>query len=225
MVQIIERTYAALDALRGRLIPLMEDEALLPGVGRRWHHHDLSDAQRAHQAAVDRADRESKVISLISGQPIIGHSPAPLRVAVLDARNDVERTIAVVEETVCEWLTLTPLERSGPAARITRLIGLLDRIAAHSELVDYVDGEARRLDRLTARALGEDEAIHRLDARCPHCSCRSLRAFPEREVVACINTACRCGDEICPCASPKSGRHIWPFEQWQELAGVLKDAA
>ncbi|MEV7969016.1 hypothetical protein AB0O34_23940 [Sphaerisporangium sp. NPDC088356] len=70
-------------------------------------------------------------------------------------------------------------------------------------------------------ALGDTEPVHRLDARCPICDARSLRALPDRELVVCVNGSCQCGDDECGCHYERPRRHQWDYDEWPWLAHVL----
>lgn len=209
--------YEALSELRSRL-PLLR-ESLIPGTPRRWSQLDLSPEALMHRAELDRQERDERAQNIALGIAVLGSSPAPLRLEVLDTEAVISEGVSVLEVTVCQWLGITPLASATPADVITRLVGLLDRIAALDELADYVLDEARRLNRRAAAALGDTEPVNRIDGRCPVCRAKSLRAFPEREVVACANSGCRCGDEACPCADGR--RHVWAFDRWADLAELL----
>jgi hypothetical protein len=74
--------------------------------------------------------------------------------------------------------------------RLRRIAGLLERIAADPVLAAHVEDETRRMSARCARTLGEPEQLVRLPGRCPACDSVSLRAFPERAEVRCVNPAC-----------------------------------
>lgn len=213
-----ERTYRALDELRIRL-PAMRD-ALVPGRGRRGPQRLMTAEQRARADQEARADRAAKHHAIVNGLGVLGASPAPLRVDVLDAIGIVETGVAEMESAVCEWLGLTPLP-AGTTARITRIIKLLNRVAAHRELAGWLCAAARRLNRIAGRAIGDAEQIHHLKARCPHCDTLALCAFVDRETVMCVNADCRCTDPACPCQGDRPARHQWPLTAWPELAETL----
>ncbi|MCC5580608.1 hypothetical protein IMZ11_33820 [Microtetraspora sp. AC03309] len=216
-----DRSYEALSAVRTAL-PLL-GAALVPGTPRRWSQRDLTDEQRARLDQLARAEREAKHANLARGIKVLGTGPAPLRLDVLDVQADIAAGVTELEDAVTEKLELTLLAGASTAERISRIIGLLDRIAVHEDLADHVHAEAVRLRRLAARALGEDEQVVRLNARCHVCDARSLRAFPEREVVACLNNACRCDDKECPCHDDPPRRHRWAFSEWPWLAQVIAE--
>jgi len=216
-----DKTYEALSGLRAALPDL--DEALVPGTRRRWTQRDLTDEQRAHLDRLAREERAAKEETLRRGLVVLGDSRAPLDLTVLDAALDIAAAVAELEDAVCDRLGLTPLARASTCDRINRLIGLLDRVAAIPDLGDHVHSEAVRLHGMARRALGDTEPIHRLNARCPICGAKSLRAFPERQIVACVNTACRCAEAECECHADRPGRHRWVFAEWPELADQLAE--
>ncbi|WP_226899026.1 terminase large subunit domain-containing protein [Nonomuraea phyllanthi] len=182
-----ELTYDHLAAVRSYLPEL--DRALVPSNGRRrhWNQRELSSEQRARMNAQAVAEREAKERNLGLGLKALGNAPAPLDLSALDARDLIVTSVAELEEAVCDKLGLTPLARPTTAERITRLIGLLDRIALHEDLADHVHAEAARLRQTARIVLGEAEPVVRLTARCIHCRSLSLRAYPERAVIAARN--------------------------------------
>lgn len=214
-----DRIYTQLAELRDR-IPRLGD-ALAGGTPRRWQERDLTTEQREQQDARALQERAYKEWNATRGFSALGDGRAPLDLSVLDAIAGIEAGVVAVETTVCEWLALTPLVGASPQERITRLIGLLTRIEALDDLAAWVDTEAARLNRWARRAIGDAEPVHKIRARCPVCDAMSLRAFPERETVCCVNDACRCGDQSCGCNAARPRRHRWPYEQWAWLARVL----
>lgn len=213
----VDKTYSELAAIRGGL-PLLS-EAMIPGTPRRWVERDLSLAELNRQGEEHKADRIERVENMAKGLKPTGNSKAPINLAVLDTEVDVETSVKELEEAVCERLGLSVLESTSSADRITRLIGLLDRIALDEDLSDHVLAEARRMSRQVRQALGDAEPVHKIKARCPICGSKSIRAFTERELVSCINPGCRCDDDDCVCQQDL--RHLWPFDQWPNLAEQL----
>lgn len=215
----IDHVYANLAELRDRLPRL--DHALALGTPRRWSQRDLTPTQRERQDAQARLDKAARDWNARHGISALGASRAPLSVAVLDAKAAIAAGVTTTEDAVCEWLGLTPLAGATTRERITRIISLLARIEALDELATWVDAEAARLNRQARAVLGDSEPVHRLDARCPVCDARSLRAFPEREVVICVNDDCACTDDACPCNAARPRRHRWAYAQWPWLAQLL----
>lgn len=216
---VTDRTHAALDALRTRLPALRE--VLVPGTRLRWQQRDSTPAQRARMDAVARDDRHAKEINLTRGIKAIGASAAPLRIDVLDTIDSVDSGVIEIEATICEWFGLTPLDYSTTSARITRVIGLLGRVSEHKELADFIDLQARVLNRLAGHAIGDEEPVYRLDARCPHCNARALRALPDRESIVCVNGSCRCDDAGCRCHELHPKKHVWLYTEWEHLATII----
>ena len=214
-----DRTYTNLSELRDRLPRL--DHALVLGTPRRWNERDWTPAERERQDAQARADKAAAEWNARLGLTALGASRAPLSVAVLDVIVAIDADITSMETSVCEWLDLTPLTGATGHQRITRIIGLLDRIESIGELAAWVDTEAARLNRQARAALGDAEPVHKLRARCPICDAMSLRAFPEREVVICVNDACRCTDDACRCNASRPRRHRWLYAEWPWLAQLL----
>ncbi|WP_214322069.1 hypothetical protein [Nonomuraea sediminis] len=215
-------TYMHLAAVRDYLPEL--DRALVPShVRRRWNQRELSPEQRIHMDAQAALDRKAKEINLALGIKALGSAPAPLNIAALDARDHITAAVAELEAAVCDRLAIIQLEYPTTAERISRIINLLDRIAAWEDLAEHVQQEALDLRRRARLPLGDIEPVVRLTARCLYCGSVSLRAFLERGTVVCANIACRCDDQDCPCSWEQPQRHIWPFDRWPWLAANLTE--
>lgn len=214
-----DRIYANLNELRDRLPRL--DHALILGTPRRWNQRDWTPDERERQDAHARADKDAAEWNARLGITALGASRAPLSVSVLDVMVVINAGITGMETTVCEWLGITPLAGATGHQRITRLVGLLGRIEALDDLAAWIDTEAAKLNRQARSALGDVEPVHRIRARCPICDAMSLRAFPERELVTCVNDDCRCTDEACPCNAARPRRHRWVYGEWPWLAQIL----
>lgn len=209
-----------LPALRAALPAL---ECNWPGTPPKWNQRELSDDARARADALARIERDTKAENLTRGITAFGDGRAPLRIHILDALDAIAAGITELEAAICDRLGLTPLSAETIGHRITRIIGLLDRVAADQDLADHMYNELARLTRVASRALGDVEPVNPIDARCPICDALSLRAFPEREVVVCVNAGCRCGSEGCSCQATPSRRHRWYWGEWPWLAEVLSD--
>lgn len=138
---------------------------------------------------------------------------APLRLHVSDAIRDITDGVVELEEAVHARLGLPRPRHARVPQRIDRLLGLLDRIGEHPVLAEHVRDEARRMARRCARVLGESEPMTVVEGRCPWCDSVSLRAFPERRTVLCINPGCRCDDPECDCRTDPAHRHAWPLHE------------
>ncbi|MFI6477378.1 hypothetical protein ACIBH1_05560 [Nonomuraea sp. NPDC050663] len=217
-----EIVYANLAAIRTYLPQL--DAALVPSnTRRRWHQRDMSAEHQARMNALAVSEREAKEINLRNGLKALGDGRAPLNLTVLDARDVVQVGIVEMEEAVCEALAMTPSAHTPTRERITRIIGLLDRLVWHEDLAEHVHDEARRLRQTARIALGETEPIVRLSLRCVVCESLSLRALLERGDVVCVSQDCRCDDQDCPCWREEPRRHSWPFEHWPWLLPLLTE--
>lgn len=216
-----QRTYDHLAALRDALQHF--DEALLPGTPRRWAERDLTPHQQARMDARAIEEREAKRLNLACGLKALGDGKAPLRLEVLDAAADITVSVVELEDAVCDVLGLTPLQRATTNERLRRIVDLLDRIELHEDLADHVHREALRLRRLAASAIGDAEVVRKLKFRCHICDANSMRAFPERELVVCVNSDCQCDEDECPCQWERPQRHRWPYDQWPWLAGLLRE--
>ncbi|WP_256362306.1 hypothetical protein [Streptomyces sp. TRM70350] len=151
-----------------------------------------------------------------------GHSAAPLRLHVSDAIRDITDGVVELEEAVRDRLGLPRARRAPVPERLRRIAALLDDIAGDAVLAAHVRDETRRMARRCARALGDTETVVRVLGRCPWCDSVSLRAFPDRRAVLCINPACRCADPDCGCRDDPAYRHMWDETEWsrtQQEAG------
>ncbi|MEU6389785.1 hypothetical protein [Streptomyces sp. NPDC046939] len=120
-----------------------------------------------------------------------GGGAAPVRLYVSDAVRDITDGVCELEEAVRERLGLRPVPAAPVPVRLRRIAGLLDRVDADPVLAAHVEEETRRMAHRCARVLGDTEQMVRLPGRCPRCDSVSLRAFPERAEVRCVNPACR----------------------------------
>ncbi|MFI6286885.1 hypothetical protein ACIBCM_19410 [Streptomyces sp. NPDC051018] len=162
--------------------------------------------------------REALLLQQRHGLAVPGHGAAPIRLHISDAIRDITDGVTELEEAVRARLALPRPGRAGVGERLRRIAGLLDGIAAHPVLAAHVRDELRRMARRCARALGDTEPVVRVSGRCPWCDSVSLRAFPDRRAVLCVNPACLCSDETCGCRDDPAYRHLWPEERWAELA-------
>lgn len=161
--------------------------------------------------------REALLLEQRHGLSVPGHGAAPIRLHISDAIRDITDGVVELEEAVCARLALPRPRRAGVVERLRRIVGLLDAVAAHPDLARHVRDEIRRMARRCARTLGDSETIVRVSGRCPWCDSVSLRAFPDRRAVLCVNPACVCTDEACGCQDDPAYRHLWPESEWAEL--------
>jgi hypothetical protein len=195
---------------------------LVPGRTRpvTGHARDL----RASPEAAERIRLERQDALLVQqrhGLPVPGHSAAPLRLHISDTIRDITDGVLELEEAVHARLGLPRPRQDRVPGRLRRVAALLDDIAGHPVLARHVRDEARRMARRCARALGDTESVVRVPGRCPWCDSVSLRAFPARRVILCVNPACRCTGHDCGCHDDPSYRHIWPEGEWKALAGPM----
>ncbi|WP_432114079.1 hypothetical protein [Streptomyces sp. S1] len=161
--------------------------------------------------------REALLLEQRHGLAVPGHGAAPIRLHVSDAIRDITDGVVELEEAVRARLGLARPPRAGVIERLRRIAALLDPIAAHPDLARHVRDEIRRMARRCARTLGDTETVVRVSGRCPWCDSVSLRAFPDRRAVLCVNPACVCTDPVCGCRDDPAYRHLWPEERWPEL--------
>ncbi|WP_434595011.1 hypothetical protein [Streptomyces sp. A5-4] len=166
--------------------------------------------------------REEKREALLNeqrhGLAVPGHSAAPVRLHISDAIRDITDGVVELDEAVHDRLGLGRPSRAAVPQRLLRLMPLRERVAGDPVLAGHVRDEMRRMARRCARALGEAESMVRVRGRCPWCDSVSMRAFPERRAVLCVNPACRCTDPQCDCPTDPAFRHIWTEGAWPELA-------
>ncbi|MEO3974251.1 hypothetical protein [Streptomyces sp. CAU 1734] len=155
-----------------------------------------------------------------TGRTRATHPAAPLRLHVSDTVRDITDGVVELDEAVHEKLGLGRPRRARVPQRLARIAGLLDSAAAHPELIDHIRDEARRMAGRCARVLGDTECVVRLGGRCPWCDSVSLRAFPARRAVLCVNPGCRCADGGCACDTDPAHRHTWRESEWAVLAGT-----
>ncbi|NML50351.1 hypothetical protein HHL19_11840 [Streptomyces sp. R302] len=173
-------------------------------------------AQDAEASRQER--REALLMEQRHGLTVPGHSTAPLRLHVSDAIRDITDGVVELDEAVHAGLGLGRPPRARVPERLARILALLDRTENEPALLAHVRNEARRMARRCGRTLGDSETIVRVRGRCPWCDSVSLRAFPARRAVLCVNPACRCTDEECDCRTDPALRHVWPEGAWEVLA-------
>ncbi|MEX2985351.1 hypothetical protein [Streptomyces sp. C36] len=150
----------------------------------------------------------------------------PIRLFVSDTIRDITDGVVELEEAVAEKLGLPRPRRGTVPERLLRLISLLDRVAAHPDpaLAEHVRGETRRMAHRSSLALGDAETPVRVRGRCVHCDSVSLRVFPRRETILCVNPGCRCQDPACGCRTDGGHRHAWVRADWDLLGGNLGES-
>lgn len=218
--------------------PDRSDNTTLPGRAEqadgasrddRAHRNDQPDPARAwlgillrqfpelsQELAPSRSARPSLTGGGRGGRPTT--PGAPIRLFISDTIRDITDGVVELEEAVCEKLRVPRPQRGTVEQRLTRLLGLLDRVAAQPVLAEHVRGEARRMARRCSLALGDAETPVRVSGRCLHCDSVSLRVFPHRETVLCVNPGCRCADPACTCRTDARHRHSWVRAEWRQLA-------
>ncbi|OEJ25547.1 hypothetical protein AR457_14805 [Streptomyces agglomeratus] len=181
-------------------------------------HHPGAAELSARSARIREERQEALLNEQRHGLAVPGHSAAPVRLHVSDAIRDITDGVVELEEAVFDRLALGRPRRDSVPRRLLRLTALLGSVAEDPVLAGHVRDEVRRMARRCARALGEAETMVRVRGRCPWCESVSMRAFPERRAVLCVNPACRCADADCDCATDPAFRHIWAEGAWPELA-------
>ncbi|KRV49705.1 hypothetical protein AQ490_18515 [Wenjunlia vitaminophila] len=147
------------------------------------------------------------------------HGPGtPVRLNVSEAVQYVTERVLRLENTLRDRCGLPPGSRGTVQVRLGRIAALLDRAGDDPVLLRQVLDEISALTRRCDRALGDAEPVVRLRRRCPLCDSVSLRVFPLRRAVLCVNPACRCAAPACDCRLDTAHRHCWPQDEWGELA-------
>lgn len=169
-----------------------------------------------------------------------GYSLSPAADDALSVMVSVTTDLAWLEDNVREQLGFVSLDEHDdlhaahrlrqalqrlagrdPIAAATWLRNALPALTEHADLARHVERELARMRRVVSRALGDSEAVHPIKAPCPICECMSLRSFPERELIVCIHTKCRCTAADCRCSIDSRYRHRWTRDKWPRLAIVL----
>jgi hypothetical protein len=202
---------ASLDEIR-KLWPDL-DSSLELGTARRWTERpDTEDEahRRQQQDAAERLDRTPEAP---------GYTRAPLNITVLDTL--IAETFALVEleQEIREKLGFRQVPARDAVEAAGWIGSALPALQNDPDLLEHTRREADRCARALRAALNDAEPVHPIKAGCPVCDAMSLRAFPEREVIACINPACRCGDAGCGCQDGR--RHRWRATGWDWLAQVI----
>lgn len=160
-----------------------------------------------------------------------GGSPAPLRIAALDAVQTIAGGLAVVEAVVRAALgdSARPSTRTSrdTVVQATRYLGRqAARLAsAEDDDITWAVDELRRLVGVLRAQVGTARQVRAIAGPCPICSTWSLRALLGREQIVCTNSACRCQKDTCAC---QQGRpHLWRFspdparDEWARLSLIL----
>ncbi|WP_405817213.1 hypothetical protein OG241_21990 [Streptomyces sp. NBC_01390] len=197
-------------------------EELTPGRGRMPGRRGRTASQPSAEPGTRlRQEREEALLlQQHQGLAVPGPRTAPLRLHISDAIRDIADGVVELEEAVRDGLGLSRPDRAPVPERLRRIGALLDEIAMDPVLAAHVRDETRRMARRCARALGDTEMVVRMSGRCPWCDSVSLRAFPDRQAVLCINPACRCADTDCGCHHDPGHRHRWPEGEWEERIAV-----
>ncbi|MFF8244267.1 hypothetical protein [Streptomyces griseus] len=170
-------------------------------------------------AGPTRAEREEALrAEQAHGLTPSGSRTSPVRLHISDAVRDITDGVIELDEAVHDRLRMPRPRREQVSGRLLRVAGLLDRAADDDVLLEHIRDEARRMARRCTRALGGAEPVVRVGGRCPWCDSVSLRAFPARRAVLCVNPACRCTDPACDCRTDPAHRHAWSEGAWARLA-------
>jgi hypothetical protein len=176
-------------------------------------------ARPAAPAGRTRAEREEALrVEQLHGITPSGPTTAPVRLHVSDAIRDITDGVVELDEAVHDRLRLPRPRRAQVAERLLRVAALVWQASEDALLTAHIRDEVRRMARRCTRALGAAEPVVRVRGRCPWCGSVSLRAFPARRSVLCVNPACRCTDRDCDCRTDPAHRHAWSEDDWARLA-------
>jgi hypothetical protein len=225
------RVLAALDRLRA-------DLRLLTRTTGRIHRPTPAPGPAQIAAAGRRwaAERADTLEQMRRGITPIGASPAPGDLTIPSTLARADRDLGVLVRAVQYGLGDVPAPARpklatrgfrpvvGPEAHITRLVKLVPRAVAHEDLADHLLSEIRRIHATVRWALGDAEEVRALPTRCYICGAKSLRAFPARGIIRCVNASCRCEEAGCGCADPdRPTRHWWPAADRDDLDQASAD--
>ena len=173
----------------------------------------VADAGRLHAA-----ERHDALTQLAHGIKPLGASPAPGDLTVIQTRRDIDLDVADLEDAVRERVAPQMPPAATTTGRIGTIIKLLPKVGAVDDLMTHVLSEAYRMRAKARWALGDSGEVRKLTARCPHCGAKSLRELPDRAMVTCSNTACRCTDPTCACQHDAAARHHqWHAAEWHTI--------
>ncbi|MER5522353.1 hypothetical protein [Streptomyces sp. NPDC002763] len=201
-------------------------EELAPGRGRPPGRPDrtASEPPAGPGRRLRQEHEEALLLQQHHGLVVPGPTAAPLRLHISDTIRHITDGVVELEEAVHDRLGLPRPGRARVPERLRRIEGLLDEIATDPVLAAHVGDETRRMARRCARALGDSEVVLRVSGRCPWCDSVSLRAFPDRCAVLCINPACRCTERECGCHDDSAYRHAWGEGEWSRRAAAVGEA-
>lgn len=188
-------------------------EALHPGTARRWSEHQDDEEQAARRDALARQERAERDMDAP------GYTRAPAVIPVLSTLIAERFAMVELEDNVRDVLGFASLRGRDTVEACMWISSAVPALADHPDLLEHVRRETSRSLRAVKRAIGDSEQVQRIKAPCPICGSLSLRAFPERELVVCINGDCRCAHDECGCQDGR--RHRWVYDEWPWLAGLL----
>lgn len=169
------------------------EEDLVPGTARRWYERDETEDRRAARRYQDMLDRRAAEREIFWGRIPPGFTASPAVDTVLEVKRQVELNITGLHVLVFAVMSdgQAPQVRFSVSAGARWLADAIPGLSAHPATVEQVASDARHLAWLVRHATGQQEPVVQLKADCPTCACRSLRAFPLREAVRCVNPDCR----------------------------------
>ncbi|MFJ3581648.1 hypothetical protein ACIPPS_05305 [Streptomyces sp. NPDC090127] len=189
--------------------------------GRRSAGAGPASAPRSPAPELLREERrDALLVQQRHGLTVPGRSSAPIRLHISDAIRDITDGVVELDEAVHDKLGLGRPRHARVPERLARIVGLLGEVSVYPALAEHVRDESRRMARRCARALGDAESMVRVRGRCPWCDSVSLRAFPARRAVLCVNPSCRCADTACDCRTDPAYRHVWHDRDWDALASA-----
>lgn len=216
-------------------------ELLEPGPTGRRPRASLTPAGHALLNRQARAEKADLVETRRQGLAPRGASPAPLKVAVLDAL--IQAGTAAVRAA---WLTTDHLHRHPDAPRYrgggdttdTQFQAAFSYLGAALPLVipdlaGHLEAELNEAARTARRVTGaEPDRADFNHGPCPACGRRSLvlqtvTTF-DPALITCTRPDCRCRGIDCMCRRPgrqHGQRHIWPSTEFEQLKATLERRA
>lgn len=212
-------------------------DLLEPGTPDRRSRH-LTPAAKANLNRLHRAERADLTETRRQGLAPRGASPAPLRIAVLDAQ-----IIALATATDAAWAASSAL-RTRPMLAYVMPIGddhrrfeaageylTVTLALIHPDLAGSIGTDLDAAARTARTATGAGPGRKPLAATCPACGRRSLVATTydtDDAIVTCDRGDCRCRGVDCLCRRPQrspGGKHMWAAAEFGQLDRLLSRVA
>ena len=225
-------------------------ESRIPGTARPWREPGMT-PERAAELAAERAEEEMEVhtdlpMHLRARAPeVLGESPAPAHIDILDALSDLLMTMDLLAEHLATTLGMDrPPHASSAFADPTPYLRFIrENLAAAAEedpeILDAASDKCRDQVASVSQSLALLRDGQTLKAPCPWCRgvtphspaggahTLRVRVIPwlddETPAVVCHNDTC--DPPEADCGTRHRGRPAWPSWEWDWLAKRLEEAA